>query len=308
MDRFREIALWLGLTAGVGIALASLVQLGDGAPPEGAAAVADGAEVSRDHYLRTLATFAAREQAPALDGVQRRRVLEELVAEELLLSRALALELPRRDPLLRRRVIAQLLADITAEAAARPVEEAELRAMWADEPELFAGRLTWEVETVWFRGDAATSLERAAAARRALVAGEPFEDVARRGDEPLLHPPMGALPHAALREYLGPTAARRVTEMAPGEISEPIRVTGGHRILRLAARHASPPADFESVRESARTIWVRRRQAAAIEAYVAELREAAAVTLDEALLDPAFAIPDRYLEEARRPGAEPGKR
>ena len=309
MARFREIALWLGLLAGVGAALVTLAQRPSDAPPDGSAAVVDDAVISRDRYLRTLASFAARDRAPALDEAQRRRVLEDLIAEELLLSRALALDLPRRDPLLRRRVLAQLLADVTTEADAEPVEEAELRTLFEEERDLFSARQTFEVQTAWFRGDAAASLRRAEDARRAVEGGEDFPAAAERlGDPPLVALPVGALSPAALREYLGPTAARRITEMAPGALSEPIRGTGGHRLVRLVARHETTPPDFERVRESVRTLVVRRRQAAAIEAYVAELRENARIRVDDSLFAPSFTVPAGYLEAARRPGAEPGKR
>ena len=308
MSRFREIALWLGLLAGVVAAVASLTEPPPDPLPEGSAAVVDGAVISRDRFLRTLASLAVRDRAPVLDEARRRQLLEELIAEELLLGRAVDLDLPRRDPLLRRRILSQLLADVSAEAVATPPTDEELRAFFRESGSLFATRKGYEVRSVWFRGNADEARRRALTAREALVEGGDFDAAAAAGDAPLVPLPDGVLSRAVLREYLGPTTARRVAELAPGEISEPIRVTGGYRVVQLVRSHDSPPPAFEDVKDTVGALLSRRRQAKAVERYVAELRDAASVRIDESLLAPDFAIPAAYLDRARRSSAEPGQR
>ena len=304
--------LWVGVLVGVAFAVTGVVDPvvsaeADVAAPS-VAAVVDGVAIPADRYFAVLAGLAVEPDGPDLDEARRRQLLDELVAEELLLGRAVDLDLPRRDPLLRRRILSQLLADVSAEAVATPPTDEELRAFFRESGSLFATRKGYEVRSVWFRGNADEARRRALTAREALVEGGDFDAAAAAGDAPLVPLPDGVLSRAVLREYLGPTTARRVAELAPGEISEPIRVTGGYRVVQLVRSHDSPPPAFEDVKDTVGALLSRRRQAKAVERYVAELRDAASVRIDESLLAPDFAIPAAYLDRARRSSAEPGQR
>ena len=301
--RPRELLLAAGLLGGALLTARGLLrEEAEEAPAGAAAAVVDGVPVPAERYWRVLAGLAVQGRAPRLDAGQRRRVLEELVIEELLLARALELDLPRLAPLPRRHLTSALLDLIGADV--EPPEEEELRDDHAARRGEFRRPRTYHVEPLFFRGEAPA---RAEAAVSALRDGETFERVRELLADPLPVPvPDGLVPAATLRTYLGPSATRAVEALAPGEVTAPVRAAGGHLVLRLVRVLEGPPPPFEEVREAVRSRLLTRRREATIAAYVADLRAAAEIRVDEALVDGDTPIPARYLEEASGPAAESG--
>jgi peptidyl-prolyl cis-trans isomerase C len=170
------------------------------------------------------------------------------------------------------------------EAEDESPDEAALREFYSAERDFFTqpGRL--RVRQVFFRvptrdaEEAAAS--RAAEAHRRLQAGEAFEAVAERlGDAPVSPLPDALLPPAKLREYLGPTALRAVSELAPGATSAPVRSGIGWHVLQLVEAEPAAAPPFEEVVETVRGEWVRRAGDRALRGYLDELRAEADVAV-----------------------------
>ena len=294
-----EWLLWLGLAVGAGLALAGLVvdaPEGPEAPALGqeTVAVVDGVPIPADRYFTALAGLATSDRAPKLSEERRRVVLDDLVAEELLLQRAITLDLVRVSQRSRRQLVREISDVARADADAAAPTGSELREWYAAHPEEFAERRRYEVRAAFFRGPDAEA--RAAAARLAIVDGA---DPAVLGDPSPLSLPQGPLGAAALRNYLGPTATRAVRELTPGQTTAPIRVAGGYRVIRLDRAPILARAPFDEVESAVRARLVSERSGERLRAYVAGLRRAATVDVNTRLLDPATPIPVRHLEAAR---------
>ncbi len=287
-DRTARLLLVLGAAVGIALAAVGIVRSGSSETsiPADAIAVVNGRPLSREAFARFVAAVAAERKMLTLDAPVRRRLLERMIDEELLLQRGIELGLSRFEPTARRVIVSALIASVTADAEIEEPDEAALRRFHAEHPGWFtrSERLSLEVGFVGAR-DRPDPLARRIAGEiaRRVRAGEDFERVrAERADAPVAELPGGALPIETVRRYLGPTAARTALELEVGEVSEPVRGSAGYHVLRLRDRVAGEVARFEEVRAQVRAELLRRRGEDALGDYLEDLRASAEIRV----LDP----------------------
>jgi parvulin-like peptidyl-prolyl isomerase len=277
----------LGLGAALGLALAAAGILGGAEVrlSDEAVALVNGVPIRSADYTRLVAGLESDLRRPA-DDAQRRRVLDRMIEEELLVQRALALGLARHDRRVRADLVSAMIAAITSDVDQREPTESELRAFYADESAFFVqpGRL--RVRQIFFRvpasADEASVNARAREARQRLVDGEPFDEVTRAlGDEAILRIPDAPLPAAKLREYLGPTALRAALELQVGEVSQPVRSGTGIHLLQLLEREPNRTLPYDEIAEQVRNEWRRRAGDRALRDYLDDLRAQADVDVAE---------------------------
>ncbi len=270
------------LLAAVGLSAPDVESL----PPE-AVAVVNGTVIRRDDFARSLEALAADTRAP-LDAADRRRVLDRLIEEELLVQRGLLLDLPRHDRRVRADLTRTVIDGVVSEADDGEPDEAALRRFHAEHADFFAGPGRVRVRQVFVRalppGDAAAQA-RAEEAARKLRAGEAFETVRDAlGDRAPLPVPDALLPPTKLRDYLGPTALRTVLELAPGATSDPVRSASGYHVLQLLEVQPDTAPPFEAVRAQVLAEYRRRAGERALRTYLDELRAGADVRIRDSML------------------------
>jgi parvulin-like peptidyl-prolyl isomerase len=259
--------------------------------PAGAIAVVNGRPIARESFARFAAAVAVERKVLELDEATRRRLLERMLDEELLLQRGVELGLHRVEPTARGSIVSALVTTVAADAELDEPEEAELRAFHRENEALF--RLP---ERVWLdaafvstepRPDA-VARERAREIEQRLRAGESFDAVREAlADAPVVVLPAGLLPLETVREYLGPTAARAAAGLEVGTVSAPVRAGAGYWVLRMRERVAGEVAPFDAMRDQVRAEVLRARGDAALREYLAELRDSA----DIRVVDPELAGP-----------------
>jgi parvulin-like peptidyl-prolyl isomerase len=132
--------------------------------------------------------------------------------------------------------------------------------------------------------DASRSRDRASEAARRWRAGEEYAALAAEiGDRPLAPLPDARLPVAKLREYLGPTVATAVLQLAQGEISDPIQSGGGFHVVQVVDREEDNTPPFEDVRAQVVEEFRRRRDERALRAYLDDLRSRATIVVADRL-------------------------
>ncbi len=287
----RALAL-LALGAAVGVLLAGwgIARSGDvaGGIPDGAIAVVNGQPISAEAFDRFAAAVAEERRRGPLAVEERRRLLDRMIDEELLLQRGIDLGLARHEPTARRSIVSALIATLTADAESREPSEAELREHYEEARERFTrpGRLNVEAAFVSARGRGDERARDAAdeVARR-MHAGESTDAVAAElGDVPAAPLPRGPLPVETLRQYLGPTAAFAAQALTPGEVSDPIRGLGGYHVLRLVEHTPGSVAPFEEIRDQVRASYMRSLGERALAKTLEDLRAGSALRIDEARL------------------------
>ncbi|MGH7288161.1 MAG: peptidylprolyl isomerase [Myxococcota bacterium] len=287
----RRPLLWLAAGAAAGVALAAWGLLGTDARgaglPGGAVASVNGTLIQADDWARLVEGLESDTREPASPEL-RRRVLDRMIDEELLVQRGVELGLVESDRRVRADLTQAMIQSIVVESEDEKPDEAELRRFYAEEAGFFTQPGRVRAAQIFFRvrapGEDAAAAERAGEAHRRLLAGERFEAVrAELGDEEVSPVPDALLPPAKLREYVGPTALRAVMGLAPGAFGPPVRSGTGYHVFQLIEREEARVPRFEEVAELVRAEWVRRAGDRALRGYLDDLRENAQVVTAERL-------------------------
>jgi len=287
----RRPLLWLAAGAAAGVALAAWGLLGTDARgaglPGGAVASVNGTLIQAEDWARLVEGLESDTREPASPEL-RRRVLDRMIDEELLVQRGVELGLVESDRRVRADLTQAMIQSIVVESEDEKPDEAELRRFYAEEAGFFTQPGRVRAAQIFFRvrapGEDAAAAERAAEAHRRLLAGERFEAVrAELGDEEVSPVPDALLPPAKLREYVGPTALRAVMELEPGAFGPPVRSGTGYHVFQLIEREEARVPRFEEVAELVRAEWVRRAGDRALRGYLDDLRENAQVVTAERL-------------------------
>lgn len=286
----RRPLLWLASGAAAGVVLAAWGLLGTDASsaalPSGVVASVNGRLIQTEDWQRLVQGLESDMREPVGPEL-RRRVLDRMIDEELLVQRGVELGLVETDRRVRADLTQAMIQAIVVESDEESPTEEELRRFFAEEPSFFTQPGRVRAAHVFFRVRApdedATAAARAAEAERRLRAGEPLATVrASLGDEEVSPLPDALLPPAKLREYVGPTALRAVMDLAPGAISPPVRSGTGYHVFQLVEREEPRVPPFEEVADRVRAEWVRRAGDRALRGYLDDLRASAeVVTADE---------------------------
>jgi peptidyl-prolyl cis-trans isomerase C len=140
------------------------------------------------------------------------------------------------------------------------------------------------------RGDGA-ALARAREARRRVISGASFADVAREySDDPVTADKGGALPFVTAKD-LAPAYAKAVFALSTvGEISEPIRAPAAYHVVRLEERRPARVKTFDEVRESMMQALRERYITDQRDARIRAVHEDPQLQLNQASID-ALVIP-----------------
>lgn len=288
--------------AALGLALATFGLLEDRSeasalPAETAALVGDRT-IRRVDYLRVLAGVENDLRNP-VDEAMRRRVLERMIDEELLVQRALDLGLAVVDRRVRGDLTSGLIDSVVSEADQSEPTERDIRAHFEENVDFFTrpGRL--RAETLYFssRADAKrgqTAAERAQIALERLTRGDDVNEIGRTLAETQVSPPPNVLlPASKLRDYVGPTVLKTLGSLEVGSWSKPIVSTAGVYLARLLEREPARVPSIEEVEPLVRQDLKRRRGDEALRRYLDSLRAETPVQINEETFRTAAQLSER---------------
>jgi parvulin-like peptidyl-prolyl isomerase len=236
-------------------------------------ATVNGVAIGRADYQRALGSLVADKRSPTTEA-DARRVLDNLVDEQLLVERGLELGLGEQDIAVRKALIDAMVQFAAAGAAGREPDDEELRRYYAERPQLVQSDPQLRVRVVSFPSRDAARVE---SMRRALLDGATFDDAVRdSGAEPVAVPDT-LLPPGKLADYAGPAVRDAALAMAPGDVAGPLDVGGVPSFVLLAERTTPAAPPFEQVRDVVAEEWRRRQSEAALAQYVGSLRRSASI-------------------------------
>ncbi len=268
-------ALWGGLLLGLAVTVAGMRPAAPSTVPDDALAMVNGQPVRRELFERLEDGARSDRNQAELAPDDRRRIVERLIDEELLVQESIRLGLASRDRMARGYLVQAMLDFVGAEAAGRDPSAGELESWYEDHRAQFRrpGRIAMDTMTFDAQADADEALARAREARSAVLAGEAWETVARaRSDAQIVPIPRVPLAARNVVEYLGPTAARTAFALRAGEMSEPLRTAAGWLLLRVRERWEDEVPPLAEIRDEAEAAWRRAQAEEAVRVYVDELR------------------------------------
>ena len=259
----RSIAL-SGATAIVGLILAGaglFTAKGTSSlivPPEDIALV-NQQPIARADFLAQLRTLYSIDPAQATPA-QRRKVLDDMIREELFVQRGKELDVAAVDPDVRTAMVAAVEQSVAADAIVSQPSEAELRAYYQAHQNRYAGEGVLAVQDLAFASEDA--------ARRAVQAigqGVPTAAAAAREGGRDSQKVRGDEFYFAAKIHLGDTLFAAAAHLPAGAVSAPIAQTDGVHVLAVS-RNAPPVVrSFEAARDQVlndyRTAAIERLQA-----------------------------------------------
>ena len=276
------VLLVLGSIVGIAVAVSGIIRTtprDSRALADSAIASVNGAEIPRAEYERAVRAAAARFRPgiEAADKVRlRRRILDRLVDEQLLIQRALDIGLAQRDPRVRTDLSAAMIDLLVArgQVDTKAPEESVLRKFYQDHHALFQPPELIRVERWRFhRRD-----EALAAARSLRQSADPPPVSTVHGPDPL---PTGRLPRAKLLDYIGARALRTVLGLEVGGVSEPLKIDAGFQVLRLLERITPAAPAFDAIRDQVTGAYQRQRGDQRLRDFLKRARSQASIEVAE---------------------------
>ncbi len=256
---------------GLGAALFSVLGIPIEGRGAGAVAYVNGDPIPDTEYARAREAMQAGLKRP-LTSEDRKRALDILIDEELIVQEALRLDLARDDRLIRKNLTQALIRSVTTLNLTAEPTEGELMAFYKSEKSLFSLPRLVTID--------ALRASREGASQKflhALQNGASFEDA--RATVGLERIPIPArLPVGKVGDYLGGSARDAVAEMTQDEIAGPI-ITGNGDLFIWLRKDESAPLSFEQARDSVEVEWSRRLDEKALETYIARLRRHARIKI-----------------------------
>ena len=205
--------------------------------------------ISRASYENALQAVAGDRKDGTLRPDDRERVLQRLIDQELLIDRAIELGLHERDPQIRNQLATAMIDFLVrrAEDDASAADEVELRAFYEEQHFRF---------------------ERSPQYRVGVDGGA----------VPL---PDGLLLAKEIEQRLGPSAARKVTELEIGE-SVVIGESGGQYTVRLLERRDGVLVPFDEARDAVEAAYLRDRSETAVREFLEVARQRTDIRVEAA--------------------------
>jgi hypothetical protein len=258
-SRKGEVLLGLGLCLGLSLAIFDLVGARGAQKIPSAAVIAtvNGREIRRADYERALLAVAADRREGTVSPQLKRRILDRLIDEELLVQRGLELGLLERDPLVRSALVSSVLS-------------------------LYATRAEDEPSALMDPGDAelARFLEENQAAFRQPERLR-IHRVFRKGEEAQPgDPPDALLPLSKLQDYLGESATAALAELAVGAV---LPAAGTRPAFQLVERQEGRMPALPEIRKQVLLEYQRQDGDRRLRAMLNQRRQEAEIHIQEGL-------------------------
>lgn len=175
-----------------------------------------------------------------------------------------------------------MIADLELATRAVPAPaESDLRSYYAAHPEQFTEPERVRLSVILLKVDPSSpadawdrAMQRAQDIAKQLRAGADFGDMARRYSDDASAPEGGDMGYRH-RGMLLPALESEVDKMAPGAVSEPVRLLEGVAIFRLTSRMPARLRHLEEVRRAVAELWAREQGEARWRELVTRLRAGA---------------------------------
>ncbi len=292
---------WIPFTLALGIFIAGCesstnTPAGPGAAPPveelgEVLATVNGMDIGSKAFEKAAARTAPAE-GDSLSAEERHEVLDRLIADKVLYQEALRLGLDQ-DPKVQKVMVNTLLRqEVYAQVRNSDFGEEMLQAYYDEHPEEFVVPEKVQIKRILVRvNDERSDADAKAEAQRlrGLVSANPkddFKDVASKHSEDPYRRRGGDVGFVSAegKPGLDEAIVAKAFEMGVGEVSEPFLTDDGYNIVYVANKRERVERTFQQMKGSVLRKVKNEKLKEMYESYVAQLRQGAKVSVDEAKL------------------------
>jgi len=254
--------------------------------PPGDVALVNQQPILMSDFINEVEAIAGQPFA-ATTAAQRVQVLHDMIDEELVVQRGLALDLPEQDTTVRTAIVDGINALVAAPVLAQPPSDDQLQAFYAAHRANYAteGSMTLTdlvMHVGGFENPAQTTDQALADAEQAvyeLRSGAATNDVMQHFGLVDSGKISGVEADFAAKLHLGPKLYAAAQALGDGQVSEPIADSDGVHVLVMQHRQAPVFTDFNAVRNNVYNDYLRAEQARTAQANLSFLRAKAQIVL-----------------------------
>jgi parvulin-like peptidyl-prolyl isomerase len=205
--------------------------------------------ISRSDYLQQLQTLYGVDLGHSTAG-QRRRVLDDMIREELFVQRGKELDVASTDPDVRSAMVNSVEQEIAADALTAQPSEAQLRGYYAAHRARYASEGVMNVrDYVFAPRDSKAAAEAAAALRSgasapAVLAKWGGSDSGKMGDDEF---------YFAAKIHLGDALFGAASDLPDDGVSAPVERADGIHVLHMLKNKKPVPFDYAAARDKVLT-------------------------------------------------------
>ena len=262
-------SLWLaaaGSVAGLAIAGFSLFSAKGTAirvtPPEDVALVNQQPILRSDFIAQVQAQFS--EPFDQSTSAQRRKVLDDMIHEELVVQRGLELGFPSNDPDTRAALVAAVEQQAVADVTTDQPDDQQLSAFYATDPSRYASDGIMTVRDLLVPlgpgQDGAKAAEKGAQAIAAVRHGQALDAAMAAFGLQDTHKTNGEEFYFAALIHLGPRLFEVAKALRSGQVSDPVAMPDGVHLLAMTANTQPALRPFADVREQVLNDYKRARE------------------------------------------------
>ena len=194
-------------------------------------------------------------------------IRERLIDEELLLQRAIELDLVRNDPLVKGNVIQTMFQHIINSSELAEPSEVELREYFSKEKNYFSSGKRYKLKNYIFR-----NLSDAETARDLLIQGNLESFLKLVETENSIDLPNVFLTPQKIRDYLGPKVLEELPSLEKGGFSNIFDISQVPSLVICIDVLLDNNPKFEEIIEQIRNKFIREREDSLVREYIENLR------------------------------------
>ena len=227
-----------------------------------------------EKYLVQLEGLAKDKRSPITQS-DKEYVLERMIEEELLIKRALDLGMLDNNPMARGTIVQQMIKTIISENKRYEVTEEELKEFFVQNTGFFTKSSRLRIRQIYFSEEDFKELtfEESKKAYDLLLEGKSFDEVSKFGSTSALKIPNSLMTLTKVREYVGPSIMNIANSLVPGSFTQPIKVSGGYKIIYLLEKEAADKPAFKLIRDSVLAEFLKRRDDNSLRQYLDNLKK-----------------------------------
>ena len=194
-------------------------------------------------------------------------IRERLIDEELLLQRAIELDLVRNDPLVKGNVIQTMFQHIINSSELAEPSEVELREYFSKEKNYFSSGKRYKLKNYIFR-----NLSDAEIARDLLIQGNLESFLKLAETENSIDLPNVFLTPQKIRDYLGPQVLEELPSLEKGDFSNIFEINQLPSMVICIDILLDNNPKFEEITEQIKNKFIRDREDSLVKEYIENLR------------------------------------